>query len=69
LSPRATFAALADPTRCATLARLVAGELEALLCLLRDGRAEVDTIVEAARAAGGKADPAVETMASFWPQL
>jgi predicted lactoylglutathione lyase len=31
--------------------------VEALLCLSRDSRAEVDTIVEAARAAGGKADP------------
>ena len=31
--------------------------VEALLCLSRDSRAEVDAIVEAARAAGGKADP------------
>jgi predicted lactoylglutathione lyase len=31
--------------------------VEALLCLSRDSRAEVDSIVEAARAAGGKADP------------
>jgi hypothetical protein len=31
--------------------------VETLLCLSRDSRAEVDTIVEAARAAGGKADP------------
>jgi len=31
--------------------------VEALLCLSRDSRAEVDAIVEAARAAGGKSDP------------
>jgi hypothetical protein len=31
--------------------------VETLLCLSRDSRAEVDAIVEAARAAGGKADP------------
>jgi predicted lactoylglutathione lyase len=31
--------------------------VEALLCLSRDSRAEVDAIVESARAAGGKADP------------
>ena len=31
--------------------------VEALLCLSRDSRADVDAIVEAARAAGGKADP------------
>jgi predicted lactoylglutathione lyase len=31
--------------------------VEALLCLSRDSSAEVDAIVEAARAAGGKADP------------
>jgi hypothetical protein len=31
--------------------------VEALLCLSRDSRAEVDAIVAAARAAGGKADP------------
>jgi hypothetical protein len=31
--------------------------VEALLCLSRDSRAEVDAIVEAARAGGGKADP------------
>jgi predicted lactoylglutathione lyase len=31
--------------------------VEALLCLSRDSRAEVDAIVEAARTAGGKADP------------
>ena len=31
--------------------------VEALLCLSLDSRAEVDAIVEAARAAGGKADP------------
>lgn len=31
--------------------------VEALLCLSRDSRAEVDAIVEAASAAGGKADP------------
>ena len=31
--------------------------VEALLCLSRDSRAEVDAIVEAARAAGGKVDP------------
>ena len=31
--------------------------VEALLCLSRDSRAEVDAIVEAARVAGGKADP------------
>jgi hypothetical protein len=30
---------------------------ETLLCLSRDSRAEVDAIVEAARAAGAKADP------------
>jgi uncharacterized protein len=33
--------------------------VETLLCLSRDSRAEVDAIVEAARAAGGKADPRV----------
>ena len=31
--------------------------VETLLCLSRDSRAEVDAIVDAARAAGGKADP------------
>jgi predicted lactoylglutathione lyase len=31
--------------------------VEALLCLSRESRAEVDAIVDAARAAGGKADP------------
>jgi predicted lactoylglutathione lyase len=31
--------------------------VETLLCLSRDSRADVDAIVEAARAAGGKADP------------
>ena len=31
--------------------------VETLLCLSRESRAEVDAIVEAARAAGGKADP------------
>jgi predicted lactoylglutathione lyase len=31
--------------------------VEALLCLSRDSRTEVDAIVEAARAAGGKPDP------------
>jgi uncharacterized protein len=31
--------------------------VEALVCLSLDSRAEVDAIVEAARAAGGKADP------------
>ncbi len=31
--------------------------IETLLCLSRDSRAEVDAIVEAARAAGGKPDP------------
>jgi predicted lactoylglutathione lyase len=31
--------------------------VETLLCLSRDSRAEVDAIVEAAHAAGGKADP------------
>ncbi|HEX3862828.1 MAG TPA: VOC family protein [Stellaceae bacterium] len=31
--------------------------VEALLCLSRDSRAEVDAIVAAAQAAGGKADP------------
>ena len=31
--------------------------VETLLCLSRDRRAEVDAIVEAAHAAGGKADP------------
>jgi uncharacterized protein len=31
--------------------------VETLLCLSRDSRAEVDAIVEAARTAGGKADP------------
>jgi hypothetical protein len=31
--------------------------VEALLCLSRDSRLEVDAIVETARAAGGKADP------------
>jgi uncharacterized protein len=31
--------------------------VETLLCLSLDSRAEVDAIVEAARAAGGKADP------------
>jgi uncharacterized protein len=31
--------------------------VEALLCLSRDSRAEVDAIVEAARVAGGKVDP------------
>ena len=31
--------------------------VETLLCLSRDSRAEVDSIVEAAHAAGGEADP------------
>ena len=31
--------------------------VETLLCLSRDSRAEVDAIVDAARAGGGKADP------------
>ncbi len=31
--------------------------VEALICLSRESRADVDAIVEAARAAGGKADP------------
>jgi hypothetical protein len=31
--------------------------VETLLCLSRDNRAEVDAMVDAARAAGGKADP------------
>ena len=33
------------------------GSVETLLCLSRDSRADVDAIVDAARTAGGKADP------------